>query len=155
MARREKSLGHLVGAYGLFWDRWLVDWSPGSGPTAWELLGRRNSRRPVLRICNFRDAHGVYVLYNEYGPGYVGLARGAGGIGGRLRSHNTNPPRDFEWTRFCWFAFDDVVDDERDNWCRIEHRANPAPSKATAVIREVEALLIAMLGTPPEQHAVR
>lgn len=110
MEGKGKPVGHLVGAYGLFWDAAVVDWFRGSGFHAWQLLGRKNKRHPALRVCDFRQAHGVYVLHNDYGPGYAGLARGSGGLGGRLRSHVKKPPRGFTWTRFSWFSFDDVKD---------------------------------------------
>lgn len=140
--------GHLVGAYGLFWDRYLIDWQPGSGPNAWQMLGRRNVQRPALRVCDFRPAHGVYVLYDDYGAQYTGLARGTGGLGARLRNHHIDPPKGIGWTRFSWFMFDDVVNDPRaEGWERVKHRTKPVPSDSEAIIREMEAIMITLLGT--------
>lgn len=149
MARRKQPVGHLVGAYGMFWERDLVEWFPGQGPMAWQLLGRRNYRPPALRVCDFRQAHCVYVLYDDYGARYTGLARGAGGIGGRLRTHDNKPPRGVRWTRFSWFSFDDVIRDPqgRRGWDSVKHREKPVPADSEAVIREVEAFTIALLGT--------
>jgi hypothetical protein len=136
--------GHLVGAYGLFWDRYLVDWQPGSGPAAWQLLGKRHKRQPALRVCDFRKAHGVYILYDDY----TGLARGGGGLGARLRRHHIRPPHEVEWVRFSWFSFDDVVDDVgHHGWELVQHRAKPVPADSEAIVREMEALLITVLGT--------
>jgi hypothetical protein len=141
-------VGHLVGAYGLFWDRDLVDWQPGSGPSAWQLLGKRNERPPALRVADFRNAHGVYVLYDDYGARYTGLARGAGGLGARLRTHHIKPPRRIAWSRFSWFSFDDVVEDAKhEGWEQIKRRAKPVPTDSEAIIREIEALMITVLGT--------
>lgn len=143
-----KPKGHLVGAFGLFWDRYLVDWQPGSGPNAWQMLGRRNIQKPALRVCDFRSAHGVYILYDDYGPQYTGLARGSGGLGARLRTHHIKPPRGITWTRFSWLTFDDVVSNpQREGWERVKHRERPVPSDSEAIIREMEAVIIALLGT--------
>lgn len=123
---------------------------PGSGPRRWQLLGRRNKSKPALRVCDFRQAHGVCVLYDDYTARYAGLARGTGGIGGRLRTHVKQPPHSIAWTRFSWFSFDDVVADPKgkDGWETVAHRGEPAPTDSEAVIREVEALIITLLGTP-------
>ncbi len=50
------------------WSREEVDWSPGSGPNSWRVLGRHGERRPKLRVTDFRLARGVYVLFDDYGP---------------------------------------------------------------------------------------
>jgi hypothetical protein len=104
---------HMFGADGMFWDREEVNWNPGSGPAAWQLLGRINKNRGALRICDFRRAQGFYVLFDEFRANYVGLARGAEGLGERLRRHNKEK---LNWERFCWFAFDDVFDSDMDGW---------------------------------------
>lgn len=146
--------GHLVGAYGMFWDRESVMWNPGSGDT-WQLLGRRKVNVPALRVCDFRTAKGVYILYNDYGPTYAGIARGTGGLGQRLRTHHNKPPRKRNWTRFSWFTFDDVVDDDHAHhgWEVIQHRSKPVPTQSETIIREMEALLIKVIGT--EQNSMR
>ena len=142
---------HLVGAYGLFWDRWLVNWNPRQGNT-WQLLGRRNTNAPALRVCDFRRARGVYVLYDDYGAKYTGIARGTGGIGQRLRRHHNHEPHDVAWTRFSWFAFDDVVDVAKaSGWEEIRPRPKPVPTAQEIVVREIEALLIQVLGTTQNQ----
>ena len=88
MAVRKK---HLIGAYGLFWERALVDWNPGPG-RQWQMLGAVGKNRGTLKICDFRRARGIYMLFNEYGATYVGLARGQQGFGQRLQTH-TLPPK--------------------------------------------------------------
>jgi hypothetical protein len=138
---------HLIGAYGLFWDRHGVIWNPGSGDT-WQLLGYRNQNYPAARVCDFRTAKGVYILYDDHGATYSGIARGIGGLGARLRTHNTKPPRRREWTRFSWFSLDDIVETpEFYGWERVTHRTKPVPTQSEAAIREIEALLIKVLGT--------
>jgi hypothetical protein len=142
-----KAKSHLVGAYGLFWDRWSVNWKPGAGDT-WQMLGRRNVNVPALRVCDFRPSHGVYILYGDYGPTYTGIARGQGGLGARLRTHHTKPPHGIEWSRFSWFTFDDVIRvPGSPGWEMVTERAKPVPADSETVIREMEALLIQVLGT--------
>jgi hypothetical protein len=137
---------HLIGAYGMFWKREEVDWKRGSGPVSWEMLGYRGSNRPGLRVCDFRRAAGFYILWNDYGATYVGLARGNGGIGARLRAHNDDPAK--EWSRFSWFSFDDTIDSPGyDGWQELKFREAVADSSTEIVVRECEALLITVLGT--------
>ena len=135
---------HLVGAYGMFWDRSEVDWYPGSGPAAWQLLGRLHQRKPILRVCDFRRAQGFYILFDDFRASYVGLARGRQGIGARLRRHHAGQK---EWSRFCWFSFDDVVDGSLESWSRVHRRAALRNISSEMVLRECEALLITALGT--------
>jgi hypothetical protein len=125
-----------------------VDWRPRSGSAAWQLLGHLNKNAPALKACDFRTAKGVYVLYDDYGPKYSGIARGAGGLGARLRTHHTKPPRGVVWSRFSWLSFGDIVRDPRYyGWEQVKRRSKPVPTDPEASIREIEALLIALMGT--------
>lgn len=134
---------HLVGAHGLFWERSAVDWTPGSG-RAWQLLGVRGRSRATARVCDFRRARGFYVLFNDYGATYVGLARGTDGLGQRLRKHTKDQFKD--WSRFCWFSFDDVVATQHTGWDTIDLDDNTRDVSAETAIRELEALMIKILG---------
>lgn len=136
---------HLIGAYGMFWDRSEVNWRPGSGPAAWQLLGRINSQRGALRVCDFRRAQGFYVLFDEFRATYVGLARGRYGMGQRLRAHDNDASKN--WQRFCWFAFDDVGNSRWEGWAQIERRNEISNAASDMVLRECEALLITVLGS--------
>ncbi|KRE92929.1 hypothetical protein ASG76_15895 [Nocardioides sp. Soil774] len=147
---------HLVGAYGLFWERELVDWNPGPGKQ-WQMLGAIGSNRGTLKVCDFRKARGIYMLLNDYGPTYVGLARGKQGFGQRLRVHTlpqTKQPKELrhapkDWTRFSWFAFDDVTPnrDAYDPWVSVDLRdENSRAITVDGAVRELEALLISVLG---------
>ena len=89
----------------LFWEREEVNWTPGSGHRAeFRLLGRQGVNKPTLRVADFRRQHGLYVLYGDYGPHYVGLTRERGGLGDRLKAHNRDHHAN-SWGRFCWFGF--------------------------------------------------
>jgi hypothetical protein len=141
---RQVATGHLVGAYGMFWDREEVFWRPGQGPNKWQLLGRRNKNQGALRVCDFRQAKGLYLLFDDYGASYVGLARGAQGIGQRLKSHDADASK--SWSRFCWFCFDNVADASAEGWSKVVPRDGVRAAGAEGIVRELEALLIKVLG---------
>src|SRR6476659_4998696 len=102
----------VIQSYGLFWRRDEVTWHPGAGKKkAFRLLGRRGTNRPGLRLSDFRDQQGIYVLYGNYGPHYVGLTRKRG-LGQRLKDHTGDEHWD-RWDRFSWFGF-----------CQVRNRRN-------------------------------
>ena len=129
----------LIGAYGRFWNREHVDWGGRSRP-GWRLLGRQNINKGSLKVTDFRLARGVYILYDDVGTYYVGLAGGKNGIGGRLKDHLTDE-HGHGWTRFSWFSFDEP------NSTRDEHGVFSTTALMSAeidsaiVIRDLEALL--------------
>ncbi|SDG35866.1 hypothetical protein [Klenkia brasiliensis] len=136
---------HLIGAFGLFWQRDEV-FGPHDAGERWQLLGRRNQNKGALRVCDFRRARGFYLLYNDYGATYVGLASGAHGLGQRLKAHDQDKQKD--WSRFSWFSFDNVEDwPERDGWSRIVTRNAVENVSTRSAVGEFEALLIQVLGT--------
>ena len=145
MATGASNAKHLIGAHGLFWERDVVDWDAPRGQT-FQLLGYRHSLRPKLQVCDFRRARGVYLLFNEYGPTYVGQARGAAdGIGKRLRAHHGDGFKD--WTRFCWFSFDDVTPSPGlPGWCDVVREENARTVGAESAINDLEALMIVAFG---------
>jgi hypothetical protein len=139
-----KSKQHLVGAYGLFWDRAAVDWQPGHGKT-WQMLGRIGEKPPKLQVCDFRGARGFYILFNDYGPVYTGIARGRHGLGARLVKHTMNHLKD-SWTRYCWFSFDDVTPTSAPHWSKVDLDDNLRRVGTDIVVRELEALMIKSFG---------
>ena len=138
----------LIGAYAEFWDIYQVDWHPGSGSNRWSLLGKNGQNLPGLRVVDFRRARGVYVLYDNHGAYYAGLARGASGLGGRIKDHMSDDHAN-KWQRFSWYSFDSVAKrPERESGLHaVSRRDKPVPASDEAVIRELEALLITVLGT--------
>ena len=136
----------LIRNFGYFWRRDEVDWYPGRGGR-FELLGRRGAYRPGLRVADFRDQRGLYVLYGNHGPYYVGLARRRG-IGDRLKDHNADG-LSHGWDRFSWFGFRRVLvsRDERRLW-RLAGTTEWAAGDMNSVIGDMEALLIKALGCP-------
>lgn len=102
------------------------------------------ARSVPARLCDFRSAQGFYVLFDDHGAHYVGLARGKQGIGARLQKHHAEKST---WSRFCWFAFDGVEDADLDGWSRLRKKDVVKNASADLVLRECEALLIEVLGT--------
>ena len=137
----------FIRAYGLFWRRDEVNWSPGSGSkSAYRLLGRVVTNRPNVVVCDFRDQRGIYVLYDNYGPYYVGLARDRP-IGNRLRSHTHNRHRD-SWDRFSWFGFRRVLKGgDPDGTRKLGTVPDKLLTESKWTIGDIEALMIQTLGT--------
>lgn len=95
----------LIKAYGLFWRADEIEWNPGSGNSdGFHLYGRVGKNRPTVRMADFRKQRGLYVLYDEYGPMYVGLTRRAD-LGARLKTHWKVDHLQGRWDRFSWFGF--------------------------------------------------
>jgi hypothetical protein len=136
----------FIRCYGLFWARQAVDWNPGKGGGTFRLLGRDGKYRPGLRVCDFRDQLGIYVLYDDYGAHYVGLARKQP-LGNRLRQHLNDRHGDC-WDRFSWFGFKRVlkqVDAAGLNALGTAPKQLLTDTEDT--VGDIEALLIQTLGT--------
>lgn len=133
-----------IRAYGLFWDRDEVDWHPGPG-RRWDLLGRRGAQRSNLTIADFRDQQGLYILYGNYGPYYVGLTRKQG-LGKRLKDHLDDGHED-QWERFSWFGFCRVLKrTDRRGVAEVAALPETSGGSPADAIADTEALLIKALG---------
>lgn len=132
-----------IQAFGLFWKVEEINWFPGKGRRGeFRLLGRRGWYAGALRMVDFRSQQGIYVLYGNYGPHYVGLTRRQT-LGTRLRQHLMSGDSD-TWDRFCWFGFKQVLK-ERDKEGLNLLRDRMPKQKSIAphtMIKEMEALLI-------------
>ena len=142
----------LIQAYGLFWYRDEVLWKPGAGRSnSFRLLGRRGATRNTIRLADFREERGIYILYGDHGPYYVGLAKDSA-IGSRLRTHNQDRHKD-KWDRFSWFGF--YGPDRFEGVDGVLHAAGKGKkglgqrigANVPHLIRDVEALLIWAMGT--------
>lgn len=122
-----------VKAYGMYWDRHIVDWSPVRG----QLWGQQNdAANPV----NFADQDGIYLLHSWNEIVYVGQTftrTGEAGLYGRLRSHHVDRDRrkSDRWDAFSWFGFKPV--NEAGNLMDA-----PASGDLASVIDVIEALFI-------------
>jgi hypothetical protein len=134
----------LIRAYGLFWSADEVEWFPGAGNRGrYMLLGKRKERRPQLQVADFRTQSGLYILYGDYGPYYVGKADR---FGRRLKQH-LNDRHAGRWNRFSWFGFQPVLS-SRDaaGLNRLKDRRTKIQGSMPEQIGELEALLIRALG---------
>lgn len=125
-----------VKAYGLHWDRNLVDWNPTRG----QLWGQQDDQYSPI---NFADQDGVYLLHSWNEIVYVGQTftrRGDAGLYNRLRYHHTDRDKrkSDRWDTFSWFGFKPV--DENGNLLEAPPNANLA-----SVIDVVEAMFIEAL----------
>jgi hypothetical protein len=132
----------FIQCYGLFWDVDEVAWSGRE----FRLLGRRGSSGANLRVADFRNQIGIYVLYDNYGPYYVGLTRRQP-LGNRIKAHLADHHEGL-WNRFSWFGFRGVRDFRHPDGRQA--LAAPQASLFTdtrETIADLEALLIQALGT--------
>jgi hypothetical protein len=129
-------------AYGLFWRIDEINWTPGKGKRReFRLLGRRGSNLPGLQVADFRKQQGIYILYGNYGPYYVGLTHRQT-LGKRLKDHLSDHHSN-RWDRFSWFSFCKVQkatdDDGMQTFDKLPGTRVSDPRKA---MKDIEAILI-------------
>lgn len=136
----------FIKSFGLFWRADEVEWNPGRGARgAFHLLGRQGSNLPGLRLANFRHQQGIYILYGNHGPYYVGLTKKQG-LGKRLKDHLTDAHAN-QWDRFSWFGFCAVLaSKDAKGIDKLKDMAGVAVGNPHDVITDVEALLIRAMG---------
>lgn len=130
----------LIRAYGLFWSADEVEWYPGGGNKGrYMLLGRQGERRPKLQLADFRTQSGLYILYGDYGPYYVGKADR---LGRRLKQH-LNDRHAGKWSRFSWFGFRPVLTSRNEMGLQqLKEPRQKTRGTTPQAISEMEALLI-------------
>jgi hypothetical protein len=138
----------FIRCYGLFWSAEEVTWFPrakdADGP--FELLGRINTKRPNLKVCDFRPQQGIYVLYDHYGPYYVGLTLRQP-LGKRLKDHLLDHHAGM-WDRFSWFGFRGVLNGcHPDGTRKLGNTPQQVLGSARSTMRDLETLLMQSLGT--------
>jgi len=136
----------FVKNFGLLWRADEVTWNPGKGTRrAFRLLGRRGKNRSRLRLVDFRHQQGIYILYGNHGPYYVGLTKKQG-LGKRLKDHLTDGHA-HQWDRFSWFGFCAVLARKDEHGLRkLKDMAENVLGSRQSVITDVEALLISAMG---------
>jgi hypothetical protein len=159
MAPRRRRPGSIIGhgfihAFGLFWSADEVNWKPGPGHrNEFRLLGRLGKQGRALQVCDFRPQRGIYVLYDDYGPYYVGLTRQTE-LGSRLRRHLSDYHRG-KWDRFSWFGFRRVLKGCLADGTRGLGAVPLYPrADSDSTIGDIEALLIQSLGTQHRGNAM-
>jgi hypothetical protein len=144
-----------VTSYGLFWRSDEIEWFPGQGNrNEFRLLGRIGKNRPGIRVADFRGQQGIYILFDEYGPAYVGLAKGER-LGARLRDHHTDHLSD-KWDRFSWFGFNPVgVQPDEYGVLPLSQPRHDVTDDTSTTIGDLEALLISAMGPKLNQQKMR
>ena len=138
----------FIRCYGLFWLTDEVEWTSGQGREHRNaLLGRRGERSPAFRLADFWDQRGIYVLYNDYGPYYVGeISKRSLGV--RLREH-LDDDHAGSWNRFSWFGFCRVLKSVNEVGVRnLGKMPSQLLTNSEDTIGDIEALLIMSLRPP-------
>jgi hypothetical protein len=124
---------HLIKQYGELWNPEYVDWA-----RSWKLLGKRSKGSKSSDI-NVYEERGIYVLYNDYTPVYVGKALQQS-IGYRLQLHRESSRKGTRWDAFSWFGFCGLRPDGDVKKLNLH-----VGLKTTAAIEMLEALLITVI----------
>lgn len=132
----------FIRAYGLHWDRQQVEWTDNGS-----LLGHQGERVDSLRLVDFWNQTGIYILHDEFGAYYVGQVDRQP-LGRRLLQHTKDDHAD-RWERFFWFGFNAILTGQtRDGLRRVKATwPERLLSSVADTISNVEALLIMSLGT--------
>lgn len=117
----------FINAYGMYWDRDLIDWNKKPG----ELYGRQ---KDATISVNFADQDGVYLLYNNETVIYVGKAN-TSSMFERLRSHTSDRLQQ-RWNKFSWFGVKPVDGNGK------LLQSKPSNLSADDLVSTLEALLI-------------
>jgi hypothetical protein len=134
-----------ITSYGLFWRESEIEWYPGQGiKDSFRLLGRVGTNAGKIKIADFRRQQGIYILYDEYGPSYVGLTRQQG-LGKRLKDHMTDH-LEGRWDRFSWFGFNPIGVAGDDGVLRLSDLQTEVSEQTHTTIGDLEALLIRAIG---------
>jgi hypothetical protein len=87
----------IVKSYGEFWNPDAVDWGAKELLGTWRDAGTNKEN-------NFWSAKGIYVLYQEFKPLYVGKALAdSSGVGKRLADHLSDRLVG-RWDMFSWYS---------------------------------------------------
>lgn len=137
----------MIKSIGLFWRRDQVYW--GAGSQAGALLGVPASQRTVDPI-DFRTQIGIYVLYSDYDPVYVGQAgSGHAKLFARLKHHRKDDLAE-RWDRFSFYGLRAVL--ANGNLSAETQAAHPPIS---TVLDHVEAILIHSMEPPMNRQSGR
>ena len=118
---------------------------PGKGNGQYyHLLGRRGQNNPTLRLVDFREQQGLYVLHDDHGPVYVGLTHRQSLLN-RLKQHLDTK----KWDRVSWFGFRKPMQTGADPYGvgLLEDMSSKVLTDSKLSMRDIEALLIQVLGT--------
>ena len=123
----------LISMYGEFWDPDLINWN-----RSWQLLGKERDT-PNAKDINVYEQRGVYVLYKDYVPVYVGKAFKQS-IGYRLQLHRESRRKGPRWDSFSWFGVRSFT--RGGELRKLKSRSGVSTD---ALIETLEALLIVVI----------
>ena len=137
----------MIKSIGLFWRRDQVYW--GAGSQAGALLGVPALGRSGNPI-DFRTQIGIYVLYSDYEPVYVGQAgSGHAKLFARLKHHRKDDLAE-RWNRFSWFGLRSVLSNGN-----LSAETQAAHAEINTVLDHVEAILIHAMEPPMNRQSGR
>jgi len=137
----------MIQSIGLFWRPDHVYW--GAGSNSGKLLGIPANCRSD-NPTDFREQAGIYVLYSEFRPIYVGqTGSGSQKLLVRLRQHRSDDLAE-RWDRFSWFGLRRVLGN---NQLSRENRA--AHPEIALVLNHIEAILIHAIEPPLNRQGGR
>jgi hypothetical protein len=99
---KKRKTSVIVQNFGLFWKKKYVNWEKK------QLIGKQVNVKSRGEAVNFWEQKGIYVLYKEFEPIYVGQVglkkEGGNNLGSRLRAHDNNIDMGEKWDSFSWFG---------------------------------------------------
>jgi hypothetical protein len=130
-ANGETVYSHLIKTCGEFWNPEYVNWS-----SPYQLFGKRKPNGPDINVWQER---GVYILYKDHVPVYVGKGD-KGPIGDRLWEHRKDWRKGARWDSFSWYGILGLNDDDK-----VAQRAETHQISTRELIAALEVLLIAVI----------
>ena len=125
----------LIKAYGQFWNPDIIQWGSRGPGNRGKLLGIVSDDGTNVEV-DFWDAQGIYVLYTDFKPVYVGQVK-SGVLGSRLRDHLTDRFAG-RWDMFSWFIINSVNTGSKN----VRAKPTTRPLTADIIIDTIEALSI-------------
>jgi len=101
----------LIRNYGEYWNPDLINWDQPKIKKVGELYGFAKVNGAQLKI-NFWNARGIYVLYSDFKPVYVGKAFKTS-IGSRIEAHLRDRLAG-RWDMFSWFSISSIRKTQKD-----------------------------------------
>ena len=125
----------LIKTYGEFWSPEVVNWDNGKH----KLWGKLRADSPRQKSINVWEQRGVYVLYEDFAPVYVGKADKQS-IGHRLQLHRRSRRKGRRWNQFSWFGLKSLT-----KHGELKTPTLHAHAPTAELIATLEALLIIVI----------
>ncbi len=127
----------FIKAFGEYWNPFVIDWTSNE---AWGVI--ESKMKKIIRV-NFWNAMGVYVLYSDFRPVYVGMSFADNcSIFKRLADHRINR-RAGRWDSFSWYC----VSKPNITYGTV-NSAKIRPGDLKAFTETLEAVMISVTSAP-------